>query len=122
MSTILPSKYHGGLSVNHTADADTNVIIQVNSGLTNRYFNQDTLKSNARDHKDYNIGLLAVDRVDIFMAQASKFTYGNTFLVTFTRATVVDIGRLCIETGGVLVTIVIVIILIILFIPIYIML
>jgi len=81
MSTILPSKYHGGLSVNHTADADTNVIIQVNSGLTNRYFNQATLKSNALTHKENLIGLLAVERVDIFMAQASKFATGNTFLV-----------------------------------------
>jgi len=95
--TVLPHKYSGGLVVTHTADADTNVAIQVRSGILNRYFNMLTLKSNSLG-KSGKIGLLNVERVDIFMAQADKFVTAtdatNSFKVTFTRATYIDIGLL----------------------------
>jgi len=83
--------------VTHTADADTNVAIQVKSGILNRYFNMLTLQSNSLG-KSGKIGLLNVERVDVFMAQADKFVTAtdatNSFKVTFTRATYIDIGLL----------------------------
>ena len=110
MRTYLPAHFSGGLIITHKNDANTVVALKVKTinstkSITNRYFDNLTLKSNSADRtSDYHfkdsIAIADTVQIDIFMAQnINRIKATSDFEVKFTRATYVVIDERLVNDG-----------------------
>jgi hypothetical protein len=97
----MPKTFSGGLLLTHTAAKDTQVAVKVDNTL-DRYFNDASLVSMAIG-KTGKIPLTGADTIEVYMAQNNKWVAadkGESFKLTFTRASYADIALLTAEHGG----------------------
>ena len=95
--TNLPQKYTGGLALHYTEDKQTNVALRyTGSGTVDRYFNKQTIKSNALSLSG-DIAIINAQTFEVFIQQTDgekiprHISKDNKFKIEIKRVTSWDL-------------------------------